>query len=215
VRSSLAWRLALVALLLTAFALRVYRLDTRELSGDEAFGYFFALRPYPGIVQATLSLREPHPVASYFVQKAWSGIAGDSEFALRFASVWWGVLAVAILYRFARRLWLSPTTALIGAGLLAVSPYVIAQCQTARMYSMSLALTLASTWLALEALARRRWACWIAYVSVSWLALHTHYYAVFILLAQNIFVLASARCGANVRPKLLPWLTAQVALFGL
>jgi hypothetical protein len=212
VRSSLAWRLALVALLLAALALRVYRLDTRELSGDEAFGYFLALRPYPGIVQATLSLSEPHPVASYFVQKAWSGLAGDTEFALRFASLWWGVLSVAILYRFARRLRLSPATALIGAGVLAVSPYVIAQSQTARMYSMSLALTLASTWLALEALARRRWACWIAYVSVSWLALHTHYYTVFILLAQNIFVLASAWRDANLRPKLLPWLAAQVAL---
>ena len=211
-RSSLAWRLALVALLLAAFALRVYRLDARELSGDEAFGYFFAQRSYSGIVQATLSLREPHPVASYFAQKAWSSIAGDSEFALRFASVWWGVLAVAILYRFARRLRLSPATALIGAGLLAVSPYVIAQSQTARMYSMSLALTLASTWLALEALARRRWAYWIAYVSVSWLALHTHYYAVFILLAQNIFVLASAWRDASIRPKLLPWLAAQAAL---
>jgi 4-amino-4-deoxy-L-arabinose transferase-like glycosyltransferase len=212
VRSSPAWRPALVVLLLAAFALRVYRLDTRELSGDEAFGYFFAQRSYSGIVQATLSLREPHPVASYFVQKAWSGLAGYSEFALRFASVWWGVLAVAILYRFARRLRLSPATALIGGGLLAVSPYVIAQSQTARMYSMSLALTLASTWLALEALARRRWAYWIAYVSVSWLAFHTHYYAVFILLAQNIFVLASAWRDANLRPKLLPWLAAQAAL---
>ena len=52
-------------------------------------------------------------------------------------------------------------------------------------------------------------------MAVSWLALHTHYYAVFILLAQNIFVLASAWRDANLRPKLLPWLTAQVALFGL
>jgi hypothetical protein len=215
VRVHPAWRLAIVALLLAAFALRVYRLDARELSGDEAFGYFFALRPYPGIVQATLSLREPHPVASYFVQKAWSGLAGDSEFALRFASLWWGVLAVAILYRFARRLSLSPATALLGAGLLAVSPYVIAQSQTARMYSMSLALTLASTWLALEALERRRWTYWTAYVLVSWLALHTHYYAVFILLAQNTFVLASAWRDAGIRPKLLPWLAAQIALFGL
>ena len=88
VRVRPAWRLALIAWLLAAFALRVHWLDTRKLNGDEAFGYFFALRPYPGIVQATLSLREPHPVANYFVQKAWSGIAGDSEFALRFASVW-------------------------------------------------------------------------------------------------------------------------------
>jgi 4-amino-4-deoxy-L-arabinose transferase-like glycosyltransferase len=215
VRGHAARRLAVVAILLAGFALRVYRLDARELSGDEAFGYFFALQPYAGIVQATLSLHEPHPVASYFVQKAWSDIAGDGEFALRFTSSWWGVLAVAILYRFARRLRLSPATALIGSALLAVSPYAIAHGQTARMYSMSLALTLASTCLALEALSRRRWAYWIAYVSVSWLALHTHYYAVFILAAQNIFVLAVAWRDASTRPRLLPWLAAQIALFGL
>ena len=92
-----AWHLALLALTLVALTLRVYRLDAQELRGDEAFGYFFALRSYDDIVAATLALHEPHPVASYFLQKTWLGWAGDSEFALRFVSVWWGVLATALL----------------------------------------------------------------------------------------------------------------------
>ena len=85
-----AWRLALLGLILVAFALRAYRLDAQELRGDEAFGYFFSLRSYDDIVAATLALHEPHPVGSYFLQKAWMGWAGDSEFALRFVSLWWG-----------------------------------------------------------------------------------------------------------------------------
>lgn len=56
------------------------------------------------------------------------------------------------------------------------------------MYSMSLALTTASTWLMIGWLQRQRRAWAIAYGVVSWLALHTHYFSVFVLAAQNLFV---------------------------
>jgi len=131
-------------LLLLAFALRVFRLDFQELRGDEAFGYFFSLRSYDDIIATTLALREPHPVGSYFLQHIWLGWAGHSEFALRFVSVWFGVLAVALLYRLARRLELSPSTASVAALLLAASPYAVWHSQDARMYSILLALTLAN-----------------------------------------------------------------------
>lgn len=210
-----AWRLALLAVILVAFALRVYRLDAPELRGDEAFGYFFTQHSYTGIVAATLSLREPHPVASYFIQKSWMGWAGDREFALRFVSVWWGVLATALLWRLARRLALDPFAALLGAGMLALTPYLIEPSQTARMYSISLALTLASTWLALEAWRRGGWKTWGAYVAVSWLALHTHYYAIFILAAQNLFVAGLGWRAVAARRRLWRWLIAQLALWSL
>src|SRR3954453_20981416 len=75
-------------LILLAFALRVYRLDYQELRGDEAFGYFFSLRSFGDIVQSTIALKEPHPVASYFLEHVWLDWAGHSEFALRFINVW-------------------------------------------------------------------------------------------------------------------------------
>lgn len=56
------------------------------------------------------------------------------------------------------------------------------------MYSMSLALTTASTWLMIGWLQRQRHAWAIVYVVVSWLALHTHYFSIFVLAAQNLFV---------------------------
>ncbi|MEZ4620327.1 MAG: hypothetical protein R2867_33145 [Caldilineaceae bacterium] len=66
----------------------------QELRGDEAFGYFFSLRTLPDIVQTTIALQEPHPVASYYLQHgwlAWTGAqgGGQGEFALRFPGLVW------------------------------------------------------------------------------------------------------------------------------
>lgn len=205
--------LPLLAVLLLAFALRVFRLGYQELRGDEAFGYFFSLNPIPDIVLRTISLREPHPVASYFVQKGWLALAGHSEFALRFVSAWFAVLAVALLYGLARRLAIGRPTAILAAALLAISPYAIWHSQDSRMYSMSLALTLASTWLAMQILGgRRSWASLAGYVLVSWLALHTHYFAAFVLLAQTIYVLGLSLVDRRYRRQLVPWLGLQVVV---
>lgn len=97
-------RLIALGALLLAFLLRVYWLDHQELRGDEAFGYFFVQRTYADMIEATVALAEPHPVGSYFVLKPWLSLAGDGEFALRFPSVWFGVLAVALTLRLALRL---------------------------------------------------------------------------------------------------------------
>src|SRR5690606_1228999 len=119
----------------------------------------------------------------------WLDWVGHSEFALRYAGVIWSVLAVAILCRLARRLALPVGMAGVAALLFALSPYAVWHSQDARMYNLSLCLTLASTWLMIEALQRGRRRVWLAYLLVTWLALHTHYFALFIVVAQNLFVL--------------------------
>ncbi len=202
-------RILLPLILLLAFALRLYRLDFQELRGDEAFGYFFSLRPLAELVPATVALQEPHPVASYFVQHIWLGWTGHSEFALRFLNVWFGMLAVALLYRLGRRLELAAPACYVATFLFAISPYAIWHSQDARMYSMSLALTLASTWLAVEWLPKQRWPQAVAYIAVSWLALHTHYFSIFVLLAQSAFVLSRALLLRRMWLTVSSWLTLQ------
>jgi uncharacterized membrane protein len=204
-------RLMMLLVLALALMLRVFLLGYQELRGDEALGRLFTLEPFAAIVASTITLREPHPVASYFVEKVWLDAAGHSEFALRFASLWFGVLAVALLYRLGRRLGLGWPASIIAAALLAISPYAIWHSQDARMYSMSLALTTASTLLMLEALARGRWFSWLGYVGVTWLALHTHYYAAYVVMAQNVFVLGRALWAPPERGRLPAWLAAQAA----
>ncbi|MBX2996998.1 MAG: glycosyltransferase family 39 protein [Caldilineaceae bacterium] len=203
---------SLLIILLLAFTLRVFRLDYQELRGDEAFGYFFSLRSFGEIVQATVDLREPHPVASYFVQHLWLGWMGHNEFALRYLGVLFSVAAVAILYRLGRQLALPPVVAVVGALILAINPYPIWHSQDARMYSMSLCLTLASSWLMAAALQRGRRRLWIAYLLLTWAVLFTHYFAIFVVVAQNLFVVSRALVTRRIWFTLSQWIQYQIVL---
>ncbi|MDW8099833.1 MAG: glycosyltransferase family 39 protein [Anaerolineae bacterium] len=204
-------QLSLLAIIFVAFALRAFRLGDQELRGDEAFGYFFSLRSYGSILRDTLRLHEPHPVASYFLQKAWIGLAGHTEFALRFISTWFGVLAVALIYWLGRQLMLPVSTATLATMLLAISPYAVWHSQDARMYTISLAFTLASTGLAIRVWQGRGCMAGYLYVLVSWLALHTHYFAAFVILAQNVFAVGVA-LQRDQRQRFNQWLRLQILL---
>jgi hypothetical protein len=227
----LAAGISLALVMLLGFAARVYHLDFAELAGDEGFSYVFIQGSYGQIVSDTLAMREPHPVGSYFLQKAWVSLAGISEFALRFPSVWFGVLAIALAWRFVRELGFARGVALASAALMAFGPFAVFYSREMRMYSMLLALSLASTLLMWMLLRRTFWRIALAYVAVSWLALQMHYYAGFVFIAQNLFVFSSAvflptellRASALPRPEgrriapspLARWIIAQAALLAL
>ncbi len=208
-------RLALILVLGLAFALRVQQLGAQELRGDEAFSYFFVQQPVTGILEQTLTLGEPHPLGSYLLLKAWMPLAGETEFALRFPSLWFGVLAVALIWGLARALGLSPPVAGTSALLLAVNPHAVWHSQDARMYAMSLAFSLASTWAAWLLWTRPRARALLAYLGATGLALHTHYYTGLVVLAQNgmalLWGLVRSRKGSCPFPW-KPWILAQAGL---
>lgn len=230
-RRALAAGIGLALVVLLGFAARVYHLDFPELAGDEGFSYVFIQGSYGQIITDTLAMREPHPVGSYFLQKAWVSLAGISEFALRFPSVWFGVLAIALAWRFTCELGFARGVALASAALMAFGPFAVFYSREMRMYSMLLALSLASTllmWMLLHHASRR---IALAYVAVSWLALQMHYYAGFVFIAQNLFVFSNAaflrteflRAHASQRPgnrritsaSITCWIAAQAALLAL
>lgn len=200
---------AILFILLMAFALRVYRLGYQELRGDEALGRLFTQSSIAQFTRDTIALKEPHPVGGYILQKGFWSLAGDSEFAMRFVSAWFGVLAVALLFRLGRGLGFGKSAALLASALLAASPYVIWHSQDARMYTLSLALTLGSTVLLVEALQRGRIALWAGYAAACWLSLNVHYFAVFVLAAHGLFVCGLALADRKERSALVAWLGAQ------
>src|SRR5436853_491516 len=93
---------AALAILLLAFILRVVNLGHVEIGGDEAFSYALMSRSFNEIVDITYRLQEPHPVGSYFIQHIGIGLFGNSEFSIRFISVLFGMLAVALMAAFVR-----------------------------------------------------------------------------------------------------------------
>ncbi len=183
-------RAGILAVILIGFALRLFRLDFQELRGDETFGYFFSLNSFEAIVRQTLALREPHPVGSYFLQHAWYLIAGTSEFSLRFITSMAGTAAIPLVYRLARQLRLGTSVAHSGSLLMAMSAYAVWHSQDARMYTLSLALTTATTVLALKLIDRpRNLPVLVGYAICAAAAMHVHYFAAFVLLALNLYVL--------------------------
>lgn len=150
------WRTrgALLAMLLLAFALRVYRLDAQALWWDESLSLYRSTRDL-GTVLANIIFIQNIPTTDtipqgYFLLlnllvRAW----GTSEFALRFLSVCANVATLPLLYTLARR-WTNTTVASLTMLLGTLSPFYVWYAQEARPY----ALVLFWSTLAVYALAR-------------------------------------------------------------
>jgi uncharacterized membrane protein len=192
---------AFILLLWLAFALRVWRLEAQSLWYDE--GYSFYLAAHLPLDQAlNLTLRDIVPPLYYLLLRIWLLFAGTSEFALRFPSALFGVVAVALIARIGRDLaHLSVSVAgtatarrvgLIGGFLAAVAPVLIWLSQDARMYGplVTWSLLAASGLLkvaAPTATRQSRRLGWALFIGAGLAALYTHTVAAFWLLGQLVF----------------------------
>lgn len=204
----------LLAILLLAFALRVHHLHVPEPTGDEGFSYVFTKFTIPEMLTKTVEMIEPHPIGYYVYLKGWMAIFGSQEFPIRFSSVIFGVLLVALVWRFARQLGLQrvhPAIPLIAAALMTLNPFAAHYSREIRMYALHMALTLLSTMLMLQIWRKPSWKWVAAYVLVSWTALQVHYYAGFVFIAQNVFFFSMALV-AGLRKhlrQLAHWIAAE------
>jgi mannosyltransferase len=127
------WRdtLPLSAVLLAAFALRVWLLGDQNIWWDEGLA-IWAVRQ--GWARMTLwTAGDVHPPLYFWLLKAWVSLAGESEFAARFISLLCGVLTVAALYSLAKSL-LGRRIALLATLLLSFSRFHVWWSQEMRMY---------------------------------------------------------------------------------
>jgi mannosyltransferase len=191
------------ALVLTAFALRAYHLDFQSLWRDEVDTITFATRALPRLLSTFTRPKENGPLY-FLLLRPWIALTGDSEFSVRFFSLAFGVLAIPLVYALGRR-WLSPLSSMLGALLMAFSPYLIWYSQEAKMYTLITFLTVLSLYLYMEALTGARWLYWAAYVVTTSLCLYTHILAALIIpLEITLFVVWWPR----YRARLKPWLAA-------
>ncbi len=119
--------------LLLAMALRLYRLPAQSMWWDEGHSLFVAGHSLAAI--PTVPAMDVHPPLYFWLLHLWLGVAGQSEFALRFLSLTFGLLTVAVMYRLGRR-WLGSTGGLLAGLLAATSPLYLAYSQEVRMYSL-------------------------------------------------------------------------------
>ena len=137
------------AILLVAFALRVFRLDAQSMWWDEIITVFRSRLDWAGI-SANILARPVHVPLYFVLMHFWQAI-GTQEFVVRFFSVLWGVLGVALLYRVGRLVG-GREVGLVSAALAAVSPFSIWFAQENRMYTLAPFLALGANFCLLRLL---------------------------------------------------------------
>ena len=184
-----------------AAALRLATLDAQSYWSDEAVTVLL-LKGSLGDLLRAIPDSESTPPLYYVLAWLWSKAFGTGEVGLRSLSALAGTLTVVAAFAAGRRL-VSDRAGLVAAALVATNPLLWWYSQEARSYALLVLFATAS--LAFFARARlgdrRALAGWAI---ASALALATHYFAVFIVAAEALWLLW------RVRPR--SWAAGAVAL---
>ncbi|MFQ6058249.1 MAG: glycosyltransferase family 39 protein [Anaerolineae bacterium] len=206
-------------LVLTAFALRVYRLAGQSLWYDEGWSVYVALH---NAAEALLLIAGPghtHPPLYYLALHAWGLLAGFSEFSARFLSAAFSLALVALTYALAREAY-DRRTALVAMAIIALAPLHVTYAQEARMYSLFALLYPLLLYL-LHGMVDKETSRQVSKAATPWflislfpcllattLALYTHYLSVLILAYLNL--LAVVLFIRRQRGDLRRWMGAQI-----
>jgi 4-amino-4-deoxy-L-arabinose transferase-like glycosyltransferase len=189
-RSLVLW--ALAAITAAGVALRFATLGLQSYHHDEVIT---ALRVIPGSFGDMLHqvrASESNPPLYYVLAWAWAKAFGTAEFGLRSLTALFGAATVPVGYLIGRQL-ASRRTGLTLAALIAVNPMLIWYSQEARSYALLVffgALALLFFVRALDGGARRDLALWAL---ASALALCSHYFAVFAIAIEGLWLLLALR----------------------
>ena len=201
-------RAILLFILAGGAVLRFYGLSSESFWFDETYSVWVARHSVAWHI--TLSTQRIFPPLYYLLLHFWLAL-GSSEFVVRMLSALMGLGSIVAIYALANRLF-DVRVGLLSALLLAISPLHIWYSQEARMYVLVVALGACSAYFMLLALREGRFWHWLIYVLSTAMAMNAHYFALFLVPFQNIYVLywlfqPSARRGIWRR-----WLLSQVAV---
>ena len=215
---SLTPYLCLAAILLIAAGLRLYRLAAESLWFDETYSVAFAQRSLRDFSPFRL---EGPPFTDrnlyHLLLHFWLTL-GRGDFFVRLLSATLGAGCILVIHSLATELF-DAKAALWSALLLAISPFHVWYSQEVRMYILVSLLTLLSAYSSLRVLNTdgqctrgHFWGIWTGYVLCTAMALYTHFFAVFIVLAQNVFVAYLVLSGRISRRVVKGWLLAQISV---
>lgn len=193
-------RLGLLVIILIALALRLALLGEQSLWYDEGVTWLLSQKPPGELIQWTAA--DIQPPFYYLLIWETDELFGHSEWALRFPSVFFGVLTVPLIYILAHRLFPARSPAslasapLLSAALLAISPVMVYYSQEARMYTLLVFAATLASYLLLKILQPRQTesdnrAAVFLYALTAAAALYTHYFAAFLVMAHGLYGLFS------------------------
>jgi uncharacterized membrane protein len=186
------YRHSLGGIIAVGVILRIFRYDSRPLYIDERVGTY----KYSSIDPIQLFFSSPypdtHPPLYYWFIHYWRDIFGDSITSVRFPSIIFGTIAVVGVYLLCRHI-SSHKTGIIGASLLAISPYHISVSQYAREYALFTAAIIFSFYFLLQLFSQRSKSISIGYVFSTAIMSSIHIYGPFLVIGQWIFLYISSK----------------------
>ena len=182
------WRIWLLGL---AFAVRAIGLDAQGMWRDEVDQWRFALQAWPTLLGNFTRVGWNGPLFQVLL-RGWMTLAGESVTALRYFSLLWGVVGVALVYALGRRL-LGARGAAWSALMAAAAPYLVWYAQEVKMYTWWPMLALVILYAVDRASERRRWAWLIVAVGALGLAIYSHILAPLIVPVGLIWGLTHVR----------------------
>lgn len=202
--------LILAAILILGLFLRTYCLTCESLWIDEGFSVNWAhLGPWGIIVSAA---GDVHPPLYFLVLHSWITLLGDSEFSLRFLSVIFGFLAIFLIYKLGSLIF-DKNTGILSSLLIALSILHVYYSQEARSYTMMVFLVILSMYFLLRFFEGKNRKITIGYLISSILMIYTHFYGLFIILAQNIFFFTHFLYSKEKGIRFKRWIRLQLILF--
>ena len=210
-------RALLLVFILMGFGLRVFLLDGQSLWYDEGVTATIAQRDLVELTRWTAN--DIQPPLYYYAVAGWGRIAGWSEWALRYPSAVFGVLAIPLLAVLALRLARLRVAALLAALLAAAHPLLVYYGQEARMYTLLVLLGILAAYLLARTADRDPpgWPLWAEYVVIATAAIYSHYFAIFLLLGLGCAWLLDVAVrrrptGPSLRATLAPFVVANAVV---
>ena len=185
------------ALLLLAVLVNVAYLGSKSLDYDECGSAAYA-RLGPLALVKTIVRDDPNMAVYYVVLNVWARIFGENDAVLRVPSALFGAGAVAAIYLVGRRLF-GRTAGLIAGVLLALNPFMVRYAQTARAYSLLVLLVTLSSYAFVRAIESPSASNGVGYAITSMLSVLAHFFAVFVLAAHALTLVALKRRAALTR----------------
>ena len=194
------------------FLARVWAASGTFLNADEAQHFLVSNRPSLAMAYKS-SLTLAHPPLLIVVLYFWRTF-GTSEFALRMLSVCAGILFCWTFYKWVASV-LDESVALISLIFVCLLPPLISLSAQVRQYSLLLLFAALTLYLFKKSLAEKS-PVWMAIASVClWLALLSHYSAVFFATAFGVYALLrflSSRMPAKI---LTVWALGQLGALAI
>lgn len=158
---------------------------TSSIWFDESYSAYLIRGDFGQIWEMTA--QDVHPPFFYFALKMWSSIFGTSDIALRFMSVFFGLIAIVFIFHAVKK-WFGIRAAGLATIFAAISPMFIRYGQEMRMYTMVLAIVAIATYvlsLALEkGTDKKGRKFWALYAIIIAIGMWTHYFSAFMWIAH-------------------------------